>query len=172
MSAWYHCKGRTFSFNSIPKSSSYSYFFEMWPFVYKTVSGFSGSVILRNRPLKFPFRIVLIWQFAENAPFFWRKISQKLHGGDENHSSIFKKISKSTDELFFTLCQLQLSISQNRLVQLVPCFVEVHHICDMIQGNESHVINIDFELPAKRGIKLLRLHCLCISATRALFHKS
>ena len=27
--------------------------------MYKTVSGFSGSVILRNRPLKFPIPIVL-----------------------------------------------------------------------------------------------------------------
>ena len=51
--------------------------FEMWPFVYKTLSSFSGSVILRNRPLKFLFRIVLIWQFAENAPFFWRKMFER-----------------------------------------------------------------------------------------------
>ena len=38
------------------------------------------------------------------------------------------KISKWTDGLFFPLCKLQLSISQNRPVQLVPSFVEVHHI--------------------------------------------
>ena len=37
-------------------------------------------------------------------------------------------MSKSTDELFSPLCQLQLSISQSMPVVLVPCFVGVHHI--------------------------------------------
>ena len=41
------------------------------------------------------------------------------------------KNSKSTDESFSPLCQLQMSISQNRPVQLVPCFVGVHHICSL-----------------------------------------
>ena len=50
---WYYCKEHTFSFNLIPELSPNScYFFEIWPFVYKIVSGFSGIVILRNWPLK------------------------------------------------------------------------------------------------------------------------
>ena len=65
------------------------------------------------------------------------EISQKLHGGDRRHITVRKKkkkkkkkkkISKSTDESFFTLCEIQFPISQNRSVQLVPCFVGVHHI--------------------------------------------
>ena len=38
-----------------------------------------------------------------------------------------KKISKSTG-YFSPLCQLQLPLSQNRPVRLVPHFVGVHHI--------------------------------------------
>ena len=36
-------------------------------------------------------------------------------------------------------------------------FAQYHHfdICDMIKGSESDVENIDFELQAKRGDKLL-----------------
>ena len=54
MSFTCHCKEYTFSFNLIPKSSSYSYFLRYDYYVYKTVRGFSGSVILRNWSLKFP----------------------------------------------------------------------------------------------------------------------
>ena len=32
---------------------------------------------------------------------------------------------------------------------------KIHHICDMIKGNESDVWNIDFELQAERGDKFL-----------------
>ena len=56
--------------------------------MYETVSGFSGSVILRNQPLKFPILQFWIWQAAENAESFaekYLKISQQLHGGDRKH---------------------------------------------------------------------------------------
>ena len=58
------------------------------------------------------------------------KISQKLHGNDTKHIKVCKKtkFSKSTDELFFTLCQLQLRLYQNRPMRLALCFVGVHHI--------------------------------------------
>ena len=49
-----------------------------------------------------------------------KKEKEKLH------------ISTLTDELIFTLCQLQLPISQNRPVQLVPFFVGVHHILNSL----------------------------------------
>ena len=45
MSFWYHCKEHTFNF--IPKSSPYSSYFLRY-------NHLSGSVILRNLPLKFP----------------------------------------------------------------------------------------------------------------------
>ena len=45
-----------------------------------------------------------------------------------------KKSSKLTDELFFTLCQLQLSISQKESVWFVPCFVGVCHECPISSG--------------------------------------
>ena len=116
MSFWYHYNKHTFSFNLTPKSSSYSYyFFDIRAFVYKAVSSFSRSVILKSRSLKFPIPIVRIWQAAENAELLVRKylkISQKLHGGEN---------SQNRHELF-SPCQLQLSKSQNRPVWLVPCF--------------------------------------------------
>ena len=43
---WFHRKEHTYSFDLAPKLSSYySYFFEIWPFVYETLKGFSGRVI-------------------------------------------------------------------------------------------------------------------------------
>ena len=39
-----------------------------------------------------------------------------------------KEISNKPMTHIPLLCQLQLSISQNRPVQLVPCFVGVHHV--------------------------------------------
>ena len=41
---------------------------------------------------------------------------------------ILKKISKLTDELFFTPMPTSIAIPQNRPVRLVPCFVGMHHI--------------------------------------------
>ena len=41
-----------------------------------------------------------------------------------NHIKVYEKTKiPKIDELFSPLCQLQLSISQNRPVQLVSCFV-------------------------------------------------
>ena len=47
-----HHMEHTFSFNLIP-NLFIPLHFEIGPFVYKTRSSFSGSVILRNQPLKF-----------------------------------------------------------------------------------------------------------------------
>ena len=41
---------------------------------------------------------------------------------------------KLTDGLFITLCHLQLSMSLNMPVQLVPCFVGLQHICVVTQS--------------------------------------
>ena len=64
-------KEHTVSFNLTTKSSSYSYIFEIRPFVYKTLSGFSGSVILRNLPLKLPIPIVLDLMGYRKSYFFF-----------------------------------------------------------------------------------------------------
>ena len=82
-SVWYH----TFNFNLISKINFiFLLLFEIWIFIYKTFSSSSGSVILRNRPLRFPFLWFWIWQAAENAEFFvGLKISLKLHGGKIRH---------------------------------------------------------------------------------------
>ena len=47
---------------------------EIWPFVYKTWIGFSGSVILRNRLLKFPNPKVLDLTGCRKCKFFCGKI--------------------------------------------------------------------------------------------------
>ena len=104
--------------------------FEIWPLVYKTVSSFSGSVILRNRPFKFPFPIVLNLTDCRKCIIFCGKMFEnrsELHGGDRKHIKVCKTIKISISN-FSPLCQLQSSISQNRSVRLVPCFVGVHHI--------------------------------------------
>ena len=102
MSSWYHCNEHTFSFNLIPNLL----LFEI-QFVYKTKSGYSESVILRNRPLKLPHPLVLDLTGCRKYRIFFvgkcLEISQKLHGGERKHISIDRKskISKSTDESFF-----------------------------------------------------------------------
>ena len=63
-SVCYHYKEHTFSFNSISSLGSYSYF-QMWQFVYKIVSVFSGSVILSSSFLS----CSVVWQAAENLIF-------------------------------------------------------------------------------------------------------
>ena len=136
MSFWYHCMEHTFSFNLIPKSSSYSSYLLRYDPVYKTVGGFSGSVILRNLPLKFPSFGYDRLQMMQNFCGKMFEISQKLHGGDRNHIKVCKKKTKQNKNLkidrwviFHPICQLQMPISQNRPVWLVPCFVGVNHIC-------------------------------------------
>ena len=77
-------------------------------FVYKTgTSSFSGSVILRNWPLKFPIPIILDNDRLQKMQnIFCGKISKKLHGGNRKHIKVLKKkISKSTDGSFFTPMQ-------------------------------------------------------------------
>ena len=63
------------------------------------------------------------------------KISQKLHRADRK---CIKNKNLKIDRcvVFSPLCNLQLSISQNRPVQLVPCFVAVgaHHIWASLKG--------------------------------------
>ena len=72
-------------------------------------------------------------KLQKNVEFFvvkCLKISQELHGGDKNMLRYVKTQKSQNRQVcnFSTLCQLQLSISQNRPVRLVPCFVGVHHI--------------------------------------------
>ena len=72
--------------------------------MYKNFGGFSGSVILRNRPSKFPIPVVLNWRGCRNAESFkCLKVNPKLHGGDRRHGKVHEntKISKSTDDLLF-----------------------------------------------------------------------
>ena len=84
--------------------------------MYKIVSDFSGSVILKISAFKISYTIVLDLTGCKKCRIFVEKclkVSQKLHGGDRRHIKVRKKtqISKSTDASFFT------------------CFDGVHHIC-------------------------------------------
>ena len=122
MNFWYNCKEHTNK-----SSSNSSYFLKYNHFC---ISVLSGSVIWRHQPLNFPIPNVRIWQAAENAEFFvgkCLKINQKSHGGERKHIKVHKKKNRQMS-YFSPLCQLQLPISQNRHVRLVPWFVEVHHI--------------------------------------------
>ena len=73
---------------------------------------------------------------AENVEFFvgkCLKISQKLRGGDRKHIKVHVHVKNQKSQnrqmdYFSTLSQLQLSVSQNWPVWLVPCFVEMHHM--------------------------------------------
>ena len=92
--------------------------------VYKTISGFSGCVILRNGPFKFPTPIVLDRTFLGVKCL---KISQKLHENDKNISSYVKnKISQNWQMNYLSpLCQFKLSISQhNLLCNLFPVLLK------------------------------------------------
>ena len=92
MSFWFHCREHTFSFNLIPKLSSYSsYFFR---YDHLCTRHFSGSVILRNLPLKFQIPIALDLTGCRKCRIFegkFLKISQKLHGGDRKHVEVCKQ---------------------------------------------------------------------------------
>ena len=87
--------------------------------MYKTVSIYSGSLILGKQLLKFPILIVLDLTAAENAEFFvgkYLRISQKSHGGGENMLRYVKK-STLTEKLFFTPIPTSIvHISQNKPV--------------------------------------------------------
>ena len=77
--------------------------FKIWPFVYKTVSCFSRSVILRNWTLKLPFPIVLDMTGCRKCIIFCGKMFEISQNYIEVMRYIKKKqISKPTDELFFT----------------------------------------------------------------------
>ena len=79
--------------------------------------------------LKFPVPMALdLTQCGTKCLFFipfrkCLKIRQKLHRGDKVCTKNFKNL-KLTNELFFTPCQCQMSISQNRSGQLVPVLLE------------------------------------------------
>ena len=121
-----------FFFFLIPKSNSYTYYFLRYDHLYiKTVSAFSGSENLRNQPLKFHILIVLDLTGCRKCRIFCGKLFEiinKLHGGDIEHIKVCKKSQNWQMSCFSPLYQLQLSISQNRPVRLVPCFVGLHHI--------------------------------------------
>ena len=98
----------------------------MWPFVYKTVRDFRGSVILRNQPFKVSYSYSFgydRWQEMQN--FYWknvRKLFRSYMGGERKHIKVCKRTKSQNWHIsyFSPLCQLQLSISQNWPLQLVP----------------------------------------------------
>ena len=106
---WYHCKEHTFSFNLISKSSSYASYILRY-------DSFSESVILRNRPLKFPIPIVLDLTGCKNAAFFFfvgkcLKIGQKLHRGDRKHKKYVKKKKSQNRQMnYFLPCAITLIV--------------------------------------------------------------
>ena len=66
------------AYNLISKSSSYySHYYEIRPFVVcKTISSFSGSMMLRNLPLSFPIPVVK--DMTENASVLWAKVLKSV----------------------------------------------------------------------------------------------
>ena len=129
-----------------------------------------GSVIVRNRHLKFLIPIVWIWQAAENTDFFfffffffffvgkWLKMIQKVHGGDIKHAYMSKNKNRQNGRWVIfcpCICQLQLPISQNRPLRLVPfCW------------SASHLWLLWKKLKKK---KTKRTNILCHHPTTALF---
>ena len=117
--------------------------FEVWSFVYKTISSFSRSVILSNHILIFFIPIIDLNMTGciKSELFFFGgggkclKICQKLHGGDRKHTKVCQKTKISNQQMgyFSPLYQLQSSISRNRHVRLVPCFVGVQHMFISVQ---------------------------------------
>ena len=67
---------------------------EIWQFVYKTISGFSGSVILRNQPLKFPIPTVLdLIGCRKCRIFLWENVWKFLrnYGSNRKHCHLKQK---------------------------------------------------------------------------------
>ena len=62
--------------------------FEIWPFVYETSSSFSGSVILRNWPIKFPIPMALDMAGCRKCSIFCGKMF-------ENQSAITRRWQKT-----------------------------------------------------------------------------
>ena len=134
MRFWYHCTEHMFSFNLITKSSSYTYFLNYDHLFVRLYKRFLWMWFWEISLLKFPIPIDLDMTGCRKCRILWGNVwksVRKLYGGGRKHIKACekkKKISKSTDELFFTPCQLLLFISQNKLVRLVPSFVGVHHM--------------------------------------------
>ena len=76
ISYWYHCKEYTFNFNLIPKSISYPYFLRYDHLcIRQTLSGFSGSVILRNQPLKVSYSYSFgFYRLQKMQNFLWDNV--------------------------------------------------------------------------------------------------
>ena len=99
------------------KNQVHTFACKIWPFMYKTGSGFSGSVILRSWPLKFPITCIgfVRKQKTEDFVGICLKINQKLHGDNRKHIRVWKKkIQNQHMSYFFTPCILQLFTSQHR----------------------------------------------------------
>ena len=68
-------------------------------------------------------------------------ISQKLHGGARKDIEVCKKKANTSNrQMIYSspLYELQMSISQNRPIRLVLCFVGAHHIC--VPGREISIL--------------------------------
>ena len=145
MSFWYHCKEHIFSFNLIPKSSSYSYFLR-YDYLCIKPRAVSLEVWFWEISLKVSYSHSFGFDRLQKMLNFFvgkcLKINQKLHGSDRKHIKLLKKKKKRKKRKKKNLIiirwvilhphyQLQLSISQNRPVQLVPYFVGVHHNFEM-----------------------------------------
>ena len=101
--------------------------------VYKTFSGFSGNVTLRNLLLNshsYSFEFLTGCRKCRIS-VGKLEISQKLHGGDRRRTNVRKKtISKSMSH-FHPYANFRY-VKIGLCVPLVPCFVEVPHICDFV----------------------------------------
>ena len=122
-----------FSFNLIPKSSSYSYFLRydhlcirpwavslevsFWELAFKVISysysfGYDRLQNIQN----------FLW---ENV---WKSVGNYIEVIKDIKVRTKTKISNWQMSHFSPLCQFQLRVSQSKPVRLVPCFVRVHHI--------------------------------------------
>ena len=119
------------------------FFFFFFFFSEKTVSGFLWKCNFAKSAMQevshscnFGFdrlqKIHFFFFFVSGGKMF-KKISQKLYGGDRRNmvrilknKQTKKKLQNRQMRHFSPICQLQLPISQNEPVQLVPCFVGEH----------------------------------------------
>ena len=125
--------------------------------------------------VKFPIPIALDMTGCRKCIIFFfgggagkcLKNSQKLHGGDRKHIKVCKKKSLKIDG-FFTSMPAVISISQNKPVQLVPCFVRVDHKCVGVRrdvhSNMHFIVDIRNEiLKVKSTILFLEIYKLAES---------
>ena len=131
--------------------------------MYKTISTFSGSAIQRFGLQRSSFKVS--YSFTSGYSVFAGKCLKPVRNYMDVIGNTYKCVKKKYQNkhlqqmsYFSLLCNLHLSISPNRPVQLVPCFsCSASHIlmmtykCDVIKQNQSELRNIDLKMEPNKA---------------------